>query len=276
MPIDSRLQLCKMQSKGCAIMFRRQNDNRDDRNTGMRRMRLILAAALAVCLSLLSVDPGRAAETLPNLPSLAGDAHRSVAGWTGDLVQSNALGHELPWLLELMARVSKVLDQAIDFVAAHLPFSSSKAEPAVAVVSEPAPAVPALTVEQVEASLVAETNAARESAGLPPLQLDATLTLLARQRSQDMIDRDYFSHTDPETGASMVGPYCIVPLNVKFCGENIAGATSLSDAQANVVNRWMASDGHRENVLRPQFGRIGIGIAEGGRWGAIVTQLFAP
>ena len=228
-------------------------------------MRLILAAVLGVCLSLLSVDPGRATGPLPSLPSLAGDA-----------VQSDAPGHELPWLLELMARVSKVLDQAIDFVAAHLPFSSSMAEPATEVVTEPAPAVPALTVEQVEASLVAQTNAARESAGLPPLQLDATLTLLARQRSQDMIDRDYFSHTDPETGASMVGPYCIVPLNVKFCGENIAGATGLSDAQANVVNRWMGSDGQRENILRPQFGRIGIGVAVGGQWGAIATQLFAP
>ncbi len=99
---------------------------------------------------------------------------------------------------------------------------------------------------------------------------------LARQRSQDMVDRGYFSHKDPTTGGSMVWPYCIEPLNVDFCGENIAGATSLADAQANTVSRWMASDGHRENILRPQFGRIGIGVSTGGQWGVIATQLFAP
>lgn len=38
----------------------------------------------------------------------------------------------------------------------------------------------------------------------------------------------------------------------------------------------MASDGHRTNILRVGFGRIGVGIAVEGRWGAVVTQLFAP
>ena len=106
--------------------------------------------------------------------------------------------------------------------------------------------------------------------------MDATLTTLARQRSQDMIDRDFFSHTDPVTGDSLVGAYCIVPLGVAYCGENLAGAGGLADAEANVVGRWLASDGHRANILRTEFGRVGIGIAVGGRWGAVVTQLFAP
>src|SRR5690606_24010485 len=108
------------------------------------------------------------------------------------------------------------------------------------------------------------------AAGLPPLQVDAALTALARQRSQDMIGRDYFSHTDPVTGGSLVEAYCIVPLGVAYCGENLAGAGGLADAEANVLGRWLASDGHRVNLLRAEFGRVGIGVAVGGRWGAIV------
>ena len=180
-----------------------------------------------------------------------------------------------PWLETLLQRVSKWLDGIIDAVAAHVPEPAVSGEPVVAV-GNPAPASATLTVEQVEASLVAQTNAARAAAGLPPLQADATLTALARQRSQDMIGRDFFSHTDPASGGSLVEAYCIAPLGVAYCGENLAGAGGLADVEANVVGRWLASDGHRANMFRTEFGRVGIGVAVGGRWGAIVTQLFAP
>jgi uncharacterized protein YkwD len=180
-----------------------------------------------------------------------------------------------PWLETLLRRVSKWLDGIIDVVAAHAPEPAVSGEPSV-VVANPAPAPASLTVEQVEASLVAQTNTARAAAGLPPLQVDAALTSLARQRSQDMIDRDFFSHTDPVTGGSLVEAYCIAPLGVAYCGENLAGAGGLADAEANVVGRWLASDGHRANMLRTEFGRVGIGVVVGGRWGAVVTQLFAP
>jgi uncharacterized protein YkwD len=180
-----------------------------------------------------------------------------------------------PWLEMLLQRVSQWLDGIIDAVAAHVPEPPASGDPAVDVIT-PGPAPAALTVEQVEASLVAQTNAARAAAGLPSLQADATLTTLARQRSQDMIDRDFFSHTDPATGGSLVEAYCIAPLGVAYCGENLAGAGGLADAETNVVGRWLASEGHRANMLRTEFGRVGIGVAVGGRWGAVVTQLFAP
>ena len=180
-----------------------------------------------------------------------------------------------PWLQSLMKRVSTWLDGIIDFAAAQVSEPSTSNKPVV-VVDSPGPAPAALTVEQVEASLVAQTNAARTAAGLPLLQVDATLTALARQRSQDMIDRDFFSHTDPATGGSLVEAYCIAPLGAAYCGENLAGAGGLVDAEMNVVGRWLASDGHRANMLRTEFGRVGIGVAVGGRWGAVVTQLLAP
>jgi uncharacterized protein YkwD len=183
-------------------------------------------------------------------------------------------GYELPWLVELLQQVSTWLDRLIDTVAdrvsTQLPSASFEGPRAASV------APVGWSVELAEASLAEQTNAAREAAGLPPLQVDAALTALARQRSQDMIDRDFFAHTDPATGSSLVAQYCVAPLGVAYCGENLAGAVSLADAGNNVVARWLASEGHRENLLRPEFGRMGIGVAEGGPWGAVVTQLLAP
>jgi uncharacterized protein YkwD len=139
-----------------------------------------------------------------------------------------------------------------------------------------APAATSPQLAQLEASLVDQTNAVRAAAGLATLETDPALTTLARQRSQDMVDRDYFSHHDPDTGEALLSAYCIRPLRLRACGENLAASTSYADLEANAVDRWMDSEGHRENILRPEWGRIGIGLARGGRWGFVVTQLFAP
>ena len=54
-----------------------------------------------------------------------------------------------------------------------------------------------------EALLVQLTNQARASAGLPALKVDSTLASVARWRSKDMIDRDYFSHSIPPNGTKV-------------------------------------------------------------------------
>jgi uncharacterized protein YkwD len=156
----------------------------------------------------------------------------------------------------------------------RLQFAGAWPQPA-ATVPLPASATDARLAE-IEASLVAQTNAVRAEAGLSPVQADEDLTRLARLRSQDMIERDYFSHHDPDTGDALLSAYCIVPLGTTACGENLAASTLAADVEANVVGRWMDSEGHRENILRPGWRRVGIGIAAGGRWGYVVTQLFAP
>ena len=252
----------------------------------LKLARLVIVVAFCSGLAPLSDMSGVLRRDIGG-PAEYGSLSRSPSAWDNqpdghaDAVSVRAVEHRgwsdvPPWLQALLKRVSTWLDAVIDSVAERVsPLPANGAPVTTAAEPGPAPAA-SQTVEKVEASLVAQTNAARAAAGLLPLQLDATLTALARQRSQDMIDRDYFSHTDPGTGGSLVGPYCIVPLGVEYCGENLAGAAGLADAEANVVNRWLASDGHRENVLRSEFGRIGIGVGIGGRWGAIVTQLFAP
>jgi uncharacterized protein YkwD len=84
-----------------------------------------------------------------------------------------------------------------------------------------------------------------------------------------MLARGYFAHVTPEDR----DPFDrIREGKVRFltAGENLAFAQSLPVAHRGLMN----SPGHRANILRPQFGRLGIGIMDGGRFGLMVTQNF--
>ena len=112
-------------------------------------------------------------------------------------------------------------------------------------------------------------NQERTRAGLAPLRLDATLTALARLKSQDMVERNYFSHYSPTYGYPYAMEYR-AGIRARYMGaENIAAAASVQVAHALL----MASPGHRRNILDPRFTDVGVGVAPG-RWGVIVTQLF--
>lgn len=131
----------------------------------------------------------------------------------------------------------------------------------------PAQAVQGLTAD--EQQMLNLVNKERTSCGLRPLQLDMDLVKIARLKSKDMIDNNYFSHQSPTYGspfdmmASFGIPY-------RTAGENIAGSWSVEDAHRNLMN----SDGHRKNILNPNFTHIGIGIVDGGPYGKMFTQMF--
>jgi uncharacterized protein YkwD len=112
-------------------------------------------------------------------------------------------------------------------------------------------------------------NAERVANGLQPLAPDPELTEVARRHSADMFARGYFAHDTPEG----LSPFDrMKAANVRFltAGENLALAPTLSVAHTGLMN----SPGHRANILRPQFGRVGIGIMDGGMRGLMVSQEF--
>jgi uncharacterized protein YkwD len=112
-------------------------------------------------------------------------------------------------------------------------------------------------------------NQERAAAGQRPLTMDPELTEVARQHSADMFARGYFAHDTPEG----LTPFDRMrQANVRYltAGENLALAPTLSVAHTGLMN----SPGHRENILRPQFGRVGIGIMDGGMRGLMVSQEF--
>nr|WP_167177741.1 CAP domain-containing protein [Saccharomonospora amisosensis] len=135
--------------------------------------------------------------------------------------------------------------------------STPSPEPTTDRPSEPADAV---------AEVVALVNQERARAGCAAVHVDTSLASAAQQHSDDMARRDYLSHTSPEgerfderiEDAGYSSP----------AAENIA--MGLSSAEA-VMDAWMASDGHRSNILNCDITAIGVGLnASGWYW----TQTF--
>jgi uncharacterized protein YkwD/uncharacterized membrane protein required for colicin V production len=121
----------------------------------------------------------------------------------------------------------------------------------------------------LEALMLSWVNAERIKAGLNTVKADPELTKVARKHSVDMFQQGYFSHVSP--GGK--GPFDRMRNDgVKFtnAGENIALAPTLDIAH----NGLMHSPGHRANILRPEFGRLGLGIVDGGKYGLMISQEF--
>jgi uncharacterized protein YkwD len=121
----------------------------------------------------------------------------------------------------------------------------------------------------LEARMLELVNAERAAAGLQPLAPDPEMTEVARKHSSDMFARGYFAHQTPE-GLSPFDRMKRDGVSFRTAGENLALAPTLSVAHTGLMN----SPGHRANILQPSFGRLGIGVMDGGRRGLMVTQNF--
>ncbi|CEG25730.1 SCP-like extracellular protein [Bacillus sp. B-jedd] len=123
------------------------------------------------------------------------------------------------------------------------------------------------TLSAYEQQVVSLTNAERAKAGLPALKIDTTLSKMAREKSRDMSANGYFDHNSPTYGSpfEMMKKYGIT---YTYAGENIAMGQRTPQ---EVVTAWMNSEGHRQNILNPNYTHIGVGhIAHGNYW----TQEF--
>lgn len=112
-------------------------------------------------------------------------------------------------------------------------------------------------------------NKERTSRGLAPIKADPEMREVAIKHSADMFERGYFSHDTPEKK----DPFDRMrsdKVHFRTGGENLALAPTLKIAHTGLMN----SPGHRANILRPQFGRVGIGILESKRHGLMITQDF--
>jgi uncharacterized protein YkwD len=142
--------------------------------------------------------------------------------------------------------------------------------------SPPPPPPPAIVDPAVlAADTLAAINAQRAAAGWTLLQLDPGLVVVAGERVEDMVQKGYFSHTSPtgETFVTLMDRHG-VPHSV--CGENIAyNNYPDNETVAVAVSTWMASPGHRDNMLNPYFTRVGIGVARDGAGMKYYTVVFA-
>lgn len=125
-------------------------------------------------------------------------------------------------------------------------------------------------LKSIEDEIVKLVNQYRVASGLQPLTQDWQASRVARYKSEDMIKKNYFSHTSPTYGSpfKMMESY---GLKFSAAGENIAyGQRSAQE----VMNTWMNSAGHKANILSKTYTHIGVGVAKKSNGTLYFTQLF--
>lgn len=125
--------------------------------------------------------------------------------------------------------------------------------------SQPSESTGATEQSKFASEVVELVNKERANAGLKPLTVHDKLTTVAVDKAKDMSDNNYFSHTSPTHGSpfDMMKAYGI---SFGYAGENIAKGQRTPQ---EVMDSWMNSQGHRENILSPNFTMIGVGYYNG-------------
>ncbi|WP_418223199.1 CAP domain-containing protein [Clostridium isatidis] len=117
-------------------------------------------------------------------------------------------------------------------------------------------------IAEIEQAIFARVNQERAAAGLPALSYNNTMEHYARIKSQDMGDRGYFNHTNPE-GQLITAQMQADGVSYRAWGENIAyisGMSGNSQLATKFMDNWMNSSGHRANILSTNFTSIGVGV----------------
>jgi uncharacterized protein YkwD len=137
--------------------------------------------------------------------------------------------------------------------------------------------------KELERRIFQLTNEARRKNNLPTLDWDSSLAVKAREKSDDMLTNNYFSHSSPD-GKTLKDrfqdekPASI--RNISQIGENIyMGArldfsTDIKTQARLIVDGWMTSPGHRRNILDPKYTHLGVGVAAKDKM-CYATQVFA-
>ncbi len=131
----------------------------------------------------------------------------------------------------------------------------------------------AINLNNLESQILFLINTIRAQNGLGTLTPNQMLTDIARSRSQDMIARNYFSHHTPD-GKNIKHIFAEFGVTYRNFGENLARSNPASHGTPEaLINAWMNSPSHRDNMLKTHYRLIGIGVIDGGGK-RVVTTLF--
>jgi len=155
-----------------------------------------------------------------------------------------------------------------------------KSQPVARLITSSAPvtsaSTPAAAIEpnDIEKRAFEQTNVVRVQNGLPPLAWDGDVCRMARIHSESMSRRQYFSHVTPEGLRLRDRAREVGILRYVVLGENIAYNQGYEDPGAFAVERWMASEKHRANILSTEFRAMAIGAFVAPDGSVYLTQTF--
>lgn len=112
-------------------------------------------------------------------------------------------------------------------------------------------------------------NQKRIAEGLDTLKIDDDLQNVCRLKAQEMVEKNYFSHTSPTYGSTfeMIKNNQIT---YKVAGENIAG----NSENARAVDAWMNSENHKANIINRSYNYTGVAVVDSPKYGKIYVQIF--
>ena len=126
-----------------------------------------------------------------------------------------------------------------------------------------------VTIDEV----VRATNEKRVSAGLKPLVYNERLADAARRKAANMFSENYWAHNSPSGKTPWVW-FNEAGYKYVYAGENLAKDFGSTD---RMMEAWMASPTHKENIVNPKYSEIGIAVSPGniaGQDTVLVVQLF--
>jgi uncharacterized protein YkwD len=125
--------------------------------------------------------------------------------------------------------------------------------------------------EQYATRVFELVNEERASQGLAPLTTNSVLADMAGSYACEMVEGGFFDHNSPITGSTLGSRALQAGYYFKKVGENLAGGQT-SPEQA--MSEWMASPGHKENILNEDFVEMGTVVRTGGHYGWYWVQEF--
>jgi uncharacterized protein YkwD len=155
-----------------------------------------------------------------------------------------------------------------------------KSQPVARLITSIAPvtriSAPPAIVEpnDIEKRAFEQTNLVRKQNGLQPLTWDGDVCRMARIHSESMSRQGYFSHVTPEGLRLRDRAKVVGILHYVVLGENIAYNQGYDDPGAFAVERWMASEKHRTNILSPEYKAMAIGSFIAADGSVYLTQTF--
>jgi len=185
-----------------------------------------------------------------------------ISSKTRDSVLANKMAEQVEWL---DSKLSPVFDEAINKTINKLTVDPKSEKSVSLPFKDNNPEIR----EDLEAKMLVLVNEERAKAGLNPLKADPEMQQVARAHSRDMFARGYFSHITPD-GKSPFDRMRAAKVRFLAAGENLALGQTLSICHRGLMN----SPGHRANILHKSFGRVGIGVLDGGIYGLMITQNF--
>lgn len=184
-------------------------------------------------------------------------------GLSASVRESNVateFGNQVAWLDE---KLSPVFDEAVRKSMTKMTIESNETVKLNFIVNNPKPR------PDLEARMLELVNEERAKEGLSQLVADTALTHVARVHSTDMFARGYFAHVSPE-GTTPADRVRSAGIRFLITGENLALGPTLKICHTGLMN----SPGHRANILHKSYGRVGIGVMDGGLRGLMISQEF--